>query len=402
MPGVVTKIYVKKGNTVEVGDRLGVMEAMKMENTLCSFLQGTVKNIFCDEGRIINNGSILISLLPHSTKWETVAVDYLSHHWALLASVFPWTTTPPPENSPPDSPKDTFSPLQEKDSAHNHESVSQHLAQDQTCKAVNIDVDDFSHSWALLASFFPWTTTPPENSPPDSPKGTCSPLQEKDSTHNDESVSQSFGQNQIVLEENLAIAEPVSETKGPVQQHEPVSIPLEQALPSQSIQITRADFTLIHHAHGFHIQPNNKSSFTSASSFQGNTPVLKTPKEKQKKLKRSLKFLLKQEERIVDSYQEPSKSRSASPLFTLDKLVILGLMLFGKLLFMFKTGPLAKISYLTYLFPHAASYNASPLANIRQLNASCFNQYSLLNNKILSNTNAPPLTRTKVAHLQRR
>lgn|GEM_PF-4097503 len=399
IPGKVVKVYVREGNSVEVGDRLSVMEAMKMEFTLRSFLQGTIKSIFCDKGRIIANGSILISLLPHSTKWETIDPNHTPHQWVLLASFFPWITTTPPENSPPDTPKGTFSPLQEKDLEHNHKSLSPSSGQNKIGQSTNNSKSSLSDINGVIAPKLSSSNTLLE-------KETLEKSEASLTRTVEEPNLQLFAllpvQHEELLEESLAFAEPSSERKGPVQQHESVSLPSEQALPCQSIQVTRADFTLIQNAHGFHIQPNNKSSFTAANPFQGSTLFLKVPREKQTNLKRSLEFLLNQEEIIVDSYRESPKSRSTSPLFTLDKLVILGLMLFGKLLLMFKTGPLAKISYLTYLFPHAASYNAFPLANIKQLNASCFNQYSLISNKILSNTNAPPLTRTKVAHLQRR
>lgn len=101
MPGKVVKVYVKKGDVVEKGNCLAVIEAMKMEMTLRSRLQGTIKNIFCDEGEIANSDSMLVSLLPLSAKWETIDPNATPHHRAHLASFFPWMANPPLENSLP-------------------------------------------------------------------------------------------------------------------------------------------------------------------------------------------------------------------------------------------------------------------------------------------------------------
>jgi pyruvate carboxylase len=45
IPGAVTVIYVKTGQNVKKGDRLLVMEAMKMQSTVYSPVSGTVKKV---------------------------------------------------------------------------------------------------------------------------------------------------------------------------------------------------------------------------------------------------------------------------------------------------------------------------------------------------------------------
>lgn len=49
MPGVILKVYVKKGDEVKKGDPLCVLVAMKMENEIRSVTDGVVKEIFVDE-----------------------------------------------------------------------------------------------------------------------------------------------------------------------------------------------------------------------------------------------------------------------------------------------------------------------------------------------------------------
>jgi len=50
MPGVVTSILVKQGDTVEAGQSLATVEAMKMENVLRAERKGTVKRVAATAG----------------------------------------------------------------------------------------------------------------------------------------------------------------------------------------------------------------------------------------------------------------------------------------------------------------------------------------------------------------
>ena len=50
MPGVILKIYVKKGDEVKRGDPLCVLVAMKMENEIRSVTDGVVKEVFVEAG----------------------------------------------------------------------------------------------------------------------------------------------------------------------------------------------------------------------------------------------------------------------------------------------------------------------------------------------------------------
>ena len=45
MPGKVIQIIVKEGQKIKVGDPLIIIESMKMENTISSEVNGTIKSI---------------------------------------------------------------------------------------------------------------------------------------------------------------------------------------------------------------------------------------------------------------------------------------------------------------------------------------------------------------------
>lgn len=61
MPGMVLDIIVKDGSTVNKGDSLLVLEAMKMENILKSPGEGLVKNIKIKKGDKVEKNQILIT-----------------------------------------------------------------------------------------------------------------------------------------------------------------------------------------------------------------------------------------------------------------------------------------------------------------------------------------------------
>ncbi len=62
MTGVVRLIEVKAGDTVKAGDRLLVMEAMKMEHTLKAPRDGVVETVFASEGGQAEGGAMLVKL----------------------------------------------------------------------------------------------------------------------------------------------------------------------------------------------------------------------------------------------------------------------------------------------------------------------------------------------------
>ena len=62
LPGAITKVTVKVGDTVAAGDTVLMMEAMKMENSITAEFGGTVKAILCKEGDQVQSGQALVEL----------------------------------------------------------------------------------------------------------------------------------------------------------------------------------------------------------------------------------------------------------------------------------------------------------------------------------------------------
>ncbi len=62
MPGNVPEIFVEEGDQVKEGDRLLILEAMKMKNILLAPLDGSVKSINVKLGEKVPKNFILIEL----------------------------------------------------------------------------------------------------------------------------------------------------------------------------------------------------------------------------------------------------------------------------------------------------------------------------------------------------
>ena len=62
MPGRITHVGVRPGDTVNAGDTLLVIEAMKMENELRAGGAGTVAEVRVEAGQTVNPGDVLIVL----------------------------------------------------------------------------------------------------------------------------------------------------------------------------------------------------------------------------------------------------------------------------------------------------------------------------------------------------
>lgn len=60
MPGLVLKVQVKLGDTVQKGDALLVLEAMKMENVLKATGDATIKSIKAEIGKAVEKNQVLI------------------------------------------------------------------------------------------------------------------------------------------------------------------------------------------------------------------------------------------------------------------------------------------------------------------------------------------------------
>ena len=62
MPGMVTEIAVSPGQVVKEGDKLVVLEAMKMLTTVSAQADGTVKSLLVSKGEQVDSGDLLIRL----------------------------------------------------------------------------------------------------------------------------------------------------------------------------------------------------------------------------------------------------------------------------------------------------------------------------------------------------
>ncbi len=60
IPGVVTKVLVAVGDSVETGQVVLKLEAMKMENDISTPVAGTVKQIAVSDGAEVSDGQLLL------------------------------------------------------------------------------------------------------------------------------------------------------------------------------------------------------------------------------------------------------------------------------------------------------------------------------------------------------
>jgi 3-methylcrotonyl-CoA carboxylase alpha subunit len=62
MPGLVRQVFVSAGATVAKGDRLAILEAMKMEHSLLAARDGVVAEVMAQAGSQVEAGAVLIRL----------------------------------------------------------------------------------------------------------------------------------------------------------------------------------------------------------------------------------------------------------------------------------------------------------------------------------------------------
>lgn len=60
MPGQIKSIFVREGDKVKTGQKLLIMEAMKLENKLPATRDGVVKKILVRDGDVVSQGQELI------------------------------------------------------------------------------------------------------------------------------------------------------------------------------------------------------------------------------------------------------------------------------------------------------------------------------------------------------
>lgn len=62
MPGTIQKVLVKAGDTVEAGQVLVVMEAMKLQLNIEAAYAGTVEEVCCEAGGLVSDGTVLVNV----------------------------------------------------------------------------------------------------------------------------------------------------------------------------------------------------------------------------------------------------------------------------------------------------------------------------------------------------
>ena len=62
LPGTILQVLVKEGDTVNTGDKLLIMEAMKMENDVLAEKEGTVKSIKVSPNDTVLQNDLLIEI----------------------------------------------------------------------------------------------------------------------------------------------------------------------------------------------------------------------------------------------------------------------------------------------------------------------------------------------------
>jgi biotin carboxyl carrier protein len=97
MSARVTSIYVTPGQYVRGGERIAVIEAMKMENTILSSHAGMVQNISCALGDTIGVDTVIASIV----QWENIQLSDIIQNKDVLISLFPSSEDDSPGSPPP-------------------------------------------------------------------------------------------------------------------------------------------------------------------------------------------------------------------------------------------------------------------------------------------------------------
>ena len=62
MPGLVLEVSVTEGQAVKEGDRILILEAMKMENSILIHTDATIKKVAVTAGQAVEKGQVLVVL----------------------------------------------------------------------------------------------------------------------------------------------------------------------------------------------------------------------------------------------------------------------------------------------------------------------------------------------------
>mgnify|MGYP001792417801 CR=1 FL=1 len=62
MPGLVLEIAISVGQVVKEGDKILILQAMKMENSIVIHANATIKRIAVSTGEAVEKGQVLVEL----------------------------------------------------------------------------------------------------------------------------------------------------------------------------------------------------------------------------------------------------------------------------------------------------------------------------------------------------
>ena len=62
IPGLILEVFVKDGQSINIGDKLLVLEAMKMKNSITAPQDGKIKSVNVSQGDSVPKGCLLIEL----------------------------------------------------------------------------------------------------------------------------------------------------------------------------------------------------------------------------------------------------------------------------------------------------------------------------------------------------
>jgi biotin carboxyl carrier protein len=60
IPGTICSIFVKPGDVVDSNSKLMILEAMKMQNVICSPVAGRIKSVLVREGEKVRKGVLMV------------------------------------------------------------------------------------------------------------------------------------------------------------------------------------------------------------------------------------------------------------------------------------------------------------------------------------------------------
>jgi len=60
IPGTICRIFVKPGDAVDVNSKLLILEAMKMQNVICSPIAGRIRSVLVKEGEKVKKGVVML------------------------------------------------------------------------------------------------------------------------------------------------------------------------------------------------------------------------------------------------------------------------------------------------------------------------------------------------------